>query len=107
MIGGNTTAILQQKNTFETNSIGEKVHTWSNVHTFHQGWLDFSGGDNKYTYDAKLQETTHIFITDYAPIDMKAQNKRLMVNGAVYDVLMIDDPMGLHQHLEIMLKYVG
>lgn len=107
MIGGNTTAILQQKSGSETNSIGEKVQAWSDVHTFQQGWLDFASGENKYTYDAKLQETTHIFITDYAPIDRKAQNKRLVVNGAVYDVLLIDDPMELHQHLEIMLKYVG
>ena len=107
MIGGNTKAILQQKSSSVTNSIGEKVQAWSDVHTFRQGWLDFSGGDNKYTYDAKLQETTHIFITDYAPIDTKAQDKRLVIDGIVYDVLMIDDPMGLHQHLEIMLKYVG
>ena len=107
MIGGNTTAILQQKSGFETNSIGEKIQAWADVHTFQQGWLDFSAGENKYTYDAKLQETTHIFITDYVPIDTEAQNKRLVVNGKVYDVLLIDDPMELHQHLEIMLKYVG
>lgn len=107
MIGGNITAILQQKSGSETNSIGEKVQEWSDVHTFQQGWLDFSAGENKYTHDAKLQETTHIFITDYAPIDRKAQNKRLVVNGVVYNVLLIDDPMELHQHLEIMLKYVG
>ena len=106
MIGGNTTAILQQKSTSETNSIGERVHAWSDIATF-QGWLDFSGGDNKYTYDAKLQETTHVFITDYSAIDMEAKDKRLVVNGKVYEVLMIDDPMDLHQHLEFMLKYVG
>ena len=106
MIGGNTTAILQQKSTSETNSIGEKVHAWEDVATL-QGWLDFSGGDNKYTYDAKLQETTHVFITDYSAIDMEAKNKRLIVNGKIYEVLYIDDPMDLHQHLEIMLKYVG
>lgn len=107
MIGGNTEAMLQRKNESGTNSIGEKIQAWTDYHLFKTGWLDLSTGDSKYKYDAKLQESTHIFITDYTPIDRKAKNKRLVVNGEVYDVLLIDDPMELHQQLEIYLKYVG
>lgn len=106
MIGGNTEAMLQQISGSETNSIGERISTWLNVQSL-QGWLDLSTGDSKYTHDAKLQESTHIFITDYAPIDRKPNDKRLVVNGVMYDVLLIDDPMELHQQLEIYLKYVG
>jgi SPP1 family predicted phage head-tail adaptor len=106
MLGGNIEAMLQQKNGFETNGIGEKVQKWSNVRSL-RGWLDLSNGDSKYTYDAKLQESTHIFISDYAAIDRKADDKRLKVNGMVYEILLIDDPMELHQHLEIYLKFVG
>lgn len=106
MIGGNIEAMLQEKSGSETNSIGEKIQTWSDIHSL-WGWLDLSSGDSKYTYDAKLQESTHIFITDYIPIDRKTNNKRLVVNGAVYEILLIDDPMELHQHLEIYLKFVG
>lgn len=106
MIGGNVEAVLQIKNGSETNAIGERIHTWSDVETL-RGWLDQSGGDSNYTNNAKLQETTHIFICDYTPIDRNAANKRMVVNGLVYDVLLIDDPMELHQQLEINLKYVG
>jgi SPP1 family predicted phage head-tail adaptor len=106
MIGGNIEATLRQKVESATNSIGEKTHSWNDVQSL-RGWLDLSTGDSKYTYDAKLQESTHIFITDYVPIDRKAEDKRLVVNGITYDVLLIDDPMELHQHLEIYLKYVG
>lgn len=106
MIGGNIEAMLQQKSGSETNGIGEKIQRWSDAQSL-WGWLDYTGGDSKYTYDAKLQESTHIFITDYTPIDRSAGDKRLIVNGAVYDVLLIDDPMELHQHLEIFLKFVG
>jgi SPP1 family predicted phage head-tail adaptor len=107
MIGGNTEALLQRiEEGSKHNSLGEKVQSWTDVHTL-TGWLDLSTGDSKYAYDAKLQESTHIFITDYAPIDRKANNKRLVVDGLVYDVLLIDDPMELHQQLEIYLKYVG
>ena len=106
MIGGNIEATLQQINESTTNAIGEKVQSWLDIHTL-KGWLDLSTGDSRYTYGAKLQESTHIFITDYTPIDRKANDKRLLVNGVVYEVLLIDDPMELHQHLEIYLKFVG
>ena len=106
MIGGNIEAVLQQMTESETNHLGERVRSWTDTHTL-WGWLDLSSGDSKYTYDAKLQESTHIFITDYTPIDHKAHDKRLVVNGVVYDILYVDDPMGLHQQLEIYLKFVG
>ena len=106
MIGGNIEAMLQQNIGSETNEIGEKVQSWTDIHTL-WGWLDLSSGDSKYTHDAKLQESTHIFIADYTPIDRQPTDKRLVVNGSVYDVLLIDDPMELHQQLEIHLKFVG
>ena len=107
MIGGNIEAILQQKTEATTNAIGEKSQEWSDV-TVLRGWLDLSSGDSKYNiHNTKLQESTHIFICDYKTVDRKATNKRLKVNGDVYDVLLIDDPMELHQQLEIYLRYVG
>jgi head-tail adaptor len=107
MIGGNITATLQQKNGSTTNEIGEKVPAWKDIQTL-TGWLDLQSGDSKYaTYNAKLQESTHIFLCDYVPVDRKATNKRLMVNGTAYDVLLIDDPMEMHQQLEIYLRFVG
>lgn len=106
MIGGNIEAILQQKSGYTTNDIGERIHEWVDVERI-RGWLDLSAGESKYTYNAKLQESTHIFLCDYTPIDRFADDKRLIVNGLVYDVLLIDDPMELHQHLEIYLRYVG
>lgn len=106
MIGGNIEVMLQQMTGSESNSIGEKIPVWADYQSM-LGWLDYSGGDAKYTYNAKLQESTHIFITDYIPIDRNPNDKRLVVNGAVYEVLLIDDPMELHQQLEISLKFVG
>lgn len=106
MIGGNINALLQQCKESSTNSIGERVQEWTDIHKL-WGWLDLSNGDSKYTYDAKIQESTHIFICDYTAIDRNADGKRLVVNGGTYDILLIDDPMELHQQLEIYLKYVG
>jgi SPP1 family predicted phage head-tail adaptor len=105
-IGGNLQVKIQQQKGSTTNSIGEAIPDWVDYKTL-TGWLDLSNGDSKYTHDVKLQESTHIFICDYTAIDRKAEDKRLTVNGLVYDILLIDDPMELHEQLEIYLKYVG
>lgn len=109
MIGGNTTIQLQTRTTTQ-NRIGEDVEAWDSVHEI-LGFLDLSGGDSKYsTYDAKIQESTHIFISDYVALDssIKAENSRVVdEKGLIYDVMLIDDPMNLHKQLEIYLKFTG
>lgn len=108
MIGGNTEGIIEVK-TVTRNKIGEHVKEWKPVQTL-TGFLDFQGGDARYTsFNAKVQESTHFFICDYEPLDesIKAENSRMIVNGARYDITLIDDPMGMHQQLEIYLKYTG
>ena len=107
MIGGNITAVLQTK-TITKNAFGEKVESWSDVQLL-KGFLDFTSGDGSYksNFKGSVEETTHIFICDYDKVasSVSPTQSRLIVNGAIYDVLMIDDPMNLNQHLEIMLKY--
>ena len=169
MIGGNVSALIQVKDDGTKNSIGERIHQWVDVFSL-KGFLDYQGGQNSFqTYDAKVQETTHIFICDFnnlksllkgwvwnpfslvngviptvtqeesddeeseddpveetqeetveetseeetedeetqETVDLTSENARMLVNGNVYQILLIDDPMGLHKHLEIYLKYVG
>lgn len=108
MICGNITAEIQLKAITE-DEYGEQIKDWQTVQNI-KGWLDLSGGDSKYTtYNAKIQESTHVFIADYVALDsrIKAENSRLIVNGNIYDVMLIDDPMELHQQIEIYMKYTG
>ena len=108
MIGGNITGTIQTS-TIVKNEIGEKVKKWVDVQRL-TGFLDLQAGDSKYTtFGAKLQESTHIFIADYVRLDasIKAENSRMIIDGGRYDVMLIDDPMGLHKQLEIYLKYTG
>ena len=117
MIGGNTKAVLQVK-TATKNAIGEFVQSWHDV-TELTGFLDLQSGDSKYnTFYAKIQESTHIFVGDYKPIPdtleidgevvkVDAETVRMVANSKVYAVMLIDDPMDLHEHLEIYLKYTG
>ena len=134
-VGGNTTALIQVKDKGKKNIIGEKEHVWMDV-TSLKGWLDLSNGQNDISeYSAKIQSSTHIFICDFKSfrnlsnkwvwnpfnlktcviqsqqdekkIDATSENARMIINGSVYHIIMIDDPVGMHQHLEIMLQYVG
>ena len=107
MIGGNVIAVLQKK-TSSKNAFGEKVETWNDVQLL-KGFLDFTGGDGSYKSNFKgaVEETTHIFICDYDSITANAEptTSRMVINNKNYNVLLIDNPMGLNEHLEIMLKY--
>lgn len=109
-IGGNITATIQVY-TSAKNDIGENVKTWADVQML-KGWLDLSSGDSKYTtYNAKIQESTHIFIADYVQLDSRitAEGARMLIDGRRYDILLIDNPMemGSGSQLEIYLKYTG
>lgn len=107
MIGGNITAYLQKK-TSAKNAIGEHVPEWKTVLPV-TGFLDLQSGDSKYnSFSAKIQESTHVFVADY--VDLSAyvpESCRMLIGGKVYDVMLFDDPMELHDHIEIYLKYTG
>ena len=117
-IGGNTTAILQVQAGMTTNGIGEMIPAWIDVVPL-TGFLDLQAGDSgRTTYNAKIQESTHVFVCDYKPIpatlevdgeivQVDLENARMVANSQRYDVNLIDDPMELHEHLEIFLKFTG
>lgn len=109
-IGGNITAVIQTA-TVTKNAIGEQVKSWGDQQTL-KGWLDLQSGDSKYTtFHAKIQESTHIFITDYVPLadGIQAENSRMIISGKRYDILLIDNPMemGSGSQWEFYLKYTG
>lgn len=109
-IGGNITAVIQTY-TVTQNEYFEDIPVWIDAVTL-KGWLDLQNGDSKYsTFSAKLQESTHVFISDYVPIadNIQAENSRMIINGKRYDIMLIDNPMemGIGSQLEIYLKYTG
>lgn len=115
-IGGNKEAVIQVKD-ITNNEIGEDVPAWVNALPV-TGWLDLLTGDSgSEKYNAKMQESTHIFLCNYFPLVYSAdekeeikitpENSRIIVEGEIYEVTLYDDPMGLHEQLEIFLKFTG
>lgn len=109
-IGGNKQMQLQVKS-ITKNDIGEHVEKWETIQQI-TGWLDLSGGDSKYTtYNAKIQESTHVFVSDYVQLadGITAETARAVIDGKRYDIMLIDNPMemGNDSQLEFYLKYTG
>lgn len=107
-IGGNIIGTLEIRNTTQ-NEYGDCIESWISMLSL-KGWLDQMSGQAGYqSYSAKIQESTHVFVSDYVniPADSISENSRMVINGKRYDVVMIDNPMELNQQLEIYLKYTG
>ena len=108
-IGGNITGNIQTKSTAK-NAIGEAVKAWETAVEAVKGWLGLqSGGSNYSNFNAKIEESTHVFLCDYNP-DIYALvdcDTRMIIKGVVYDVLLIDNPDEMDEQLEIYLKKVG
>lgn len=134
-VGGNIQALLQVKSRGAKNAIGEVTAPWVDC-TSIKGWLDLSTGDSKHTtFYAKVQESTHIFLCDFTnlknlstkwvwnpfnfltgvinqqseqeSVDVTSDNARMVIDGLVYEILLIDNPMNMNDHLEIYLRFIG
>ena len=107
-IGGMTIGVVQT-NTAGKNAIGEAEKKWEDAFR-HTGWLDLQSGDSKYSnHNAKLEESTHVFLCDYhhGISTLAGKDVRMIIKGMVYDVLLIDNPMEMNEQLEIYLRKVG
>ena len=115
-IGGNLDATIQIKASGVKNAIGERVNVWNSLGSV-LGWLDYAYASIQNSvnqFDSRLQDTSHVFLCDYDLFKTASQgnavtstDSRLLIDGSIYEVLMIDDVMNLHEHLEIYLKYIG
>ncbi len=134
-VGGNIQALLQVKSKGAKNGIGAYETAWVDC-TSLKGWLDLSSGDSKHNvFSAKVQESTHIFLCDFinlknisvkwiwnplnsltgiinkdkqeAVVDATSENARMVILGSVYEILLIDNPMNMNEHLEIYLRFIG
>lgn len=107
-IGGNIIGVIQTQSATK-NAIGEAVKAWMDAFSV-RGWLGLQSGDHKYsTYNAKIEESTHVFLCDYhaGVYALAAQDARMIIKGFVYDVQLIDNPDEMDEQLEIYLRRVG
>lgn len=76
------------------------------------GVLDLTGADVSHMPGKRVEDADYMFLCDYTDLVVDGQrldteNSRILIDGGIYEVLLYDDPMQMHEHLEIYLKYVG
>lgn len=109
MVGGNVTASVMReaktKNAKGVYVVGEPERVMDIT-----GWLDYQAGQASHlAYQAKTEDTTHVFLSDWneAYASLSEKGLFLRIEDKRYEVLLIDDPMMLHEHIETYLRYVG
>lgn len=107
MIGGNKTIKLYKKSETSVNDIGESNTNNVLIKSF-EGFLDYISGEvGKTNYSAPINESTHVFISDFFEIKENAENLIAKIDNREYEVKYIDNPMELNEQLEIYLKLLG
>ena len=107
MIGGNTIVYLKAKESV-VNDIGENIPNLIDYMAI-KGWLDLMNqSSERNSLLTEMAESTNIFLCDYVKIDKSIRDLVLVdSDDKTYDILYIDNPMGMNKQLEIYLKYVG
>ena len=106
-IGGNVTALIDTV-TLTTNDIGESVKTWTPAYEL-RCFLDLMGQTKENNnLSSFVTDSTHVFICDYVALSgVTPETARLKCGNEDFQVIYVDDPMGLHYQLEIYLKKSG
>lgn len=106
MIGGNSVLTIYERTVSAKNSIGERTTEWTEKETI-TGYLDLQSGSADSARNTKIQSATHVFISDYFLLNyLNVHDLKAKVGAREFDVLYIDDPMMMHNHLEIYLEEI-
>ena len=108
LIDGNKTIKLFKKDEDKLNSIGENTEFYSIEYLSFNGILDYVSGEvNSENFNVAINESTHIFISNYIEIQEDPENLIAVIDNKIYEVKYIDNPMELNEQLEIYLKLLG
>ena len=89
----------------ESNGIGGFTEVDESIGSLN-GWIDLLAGEHQQLiHNADIQDSTHVLITDYRT-DIK-KGMKISDGKNKYLVTLVDDPVSMHHHLEIYLRFEG
>lgn len=101
-----TSSFEIQQVTKESDGIGGYNETWKEFKAV-EGYLDLvTGTDLNNTQNAITEDSTHLLIIpDYLP--GITDKMRVVAENRTYDIDYVDDPVGIHHHIELYLTFGG
>jgi SPP1 family predicted phage head-tail adaptor len=87
--------------------IGNFTETWDDLYTVY-GYLDLvNGTDLAGAQNAFVEESTHLLVIPTYQSGVTDKMRVVDGQGRYYHVNYVDDPVGVHHHLELYLTYGG
>lgn len=99
--------LVLQKKFQADDGIGGLDESWGDYKAF-DGYIDLmTGTDLNTQQNAYTEQSTHLaVISDYTP-DVSDDMRVVDEAGRWYSITYVDDPVGVHHHLELYLTYGG
>ena len=86
------------------NELGQEIFEYKKVAEF-IGYMDMLDGNESTDKLAYLADSTHIILTKDTTVNAEIEDK-IEVNGKLYEVTYVDNPVNIGHHLEIYVKGV-
>lgn len=87
--------------------MGGLIDEWGPFKTV-SGYLDLLTGTNENTLqNASVEDSTHILVIPDYTVGITDEMRVADSTGRIYEVTYADDPVGIHHHNEIYLKFGG
>ncbi|WP_165006000.1 MULTISPECIES: head-tail adaptor protein [unclassified Enterococcus] len=98
---------IQQLSEQIPDHIGGLSDSWEEYAVI-DGYLDFlSGDDGQLMQNAFVEESTHIVVTTEYTAGITNAMKLIDEENRWYEITLADDPLNLHHHNELYLKFSG
>lgn len=99
--------LMIQKREQMDDGIGGLTESWTDYRTT-SGYLDLvQGTDLNASQQAFLQESTHVAVIPFYQDGITDKMRLIDEAGRWYEITYVDDPVGVHHHLELYLKFGG
>ena len=101
-----TSSFIIQRSEKLPDGIGGYTESWENFKTV-EGYLDLvNGTDLNNTQNAITEDSMHLLIIpDY--LYGITDKMRVVAENRTYDINYVDDPVGIHHHIELYLTFGG
>lgn len=100
------TLVLQAKKQ-KSDGIGGFTETWDDLRAV-SGYLDLlQGTDENTIQQAFIEQSTHVAVLPKYEPGITDAMRIVDETGRFYEITYVDDPVGVHHHTELYLKYGG
>lgn len=99
--------VIQEVKGQKSDGMGGLIDDWKPVKPV-SGYLDLLTGTNENALqNASVEDSTHILVIPDFTVGITDEMRVVDSTGRIYEITYSDDPVGIHHHNELYLKFGG